>query len=412
MELNKKPWPLATIYGTRKRIDTNPDFQRPPVWSQSQKQFLIDSILRNLDIPKLYWQKTGKNPDTYAVVDGQQRLRAIWEFQNEEYGLASDADDINGFSIAGKKYSELPDDLRKIFDIYPLDIVVVTDFSDDEVRDMFLRLQNGTSLKAQEKRNAMSGKMRDFIKEMAEHEFFKNVIFKNSRYTFDLIAAQCALLELKGQICNIKNSDLNSMYKSQKEFDSKGIMAKRIIKIFDYLAKAFPEKTPELERFNVISLYILVSKLIDRFVIDNCHKDLAKWFIEFEEIRKQDEKKSIEQRDPELIVYHENISRSTDSEESLKKRNEVLTTRFFLKFPDIEQRDDQRQFTFEQRLAIFRRDQGECQLKLKCEGAKCNWDNWHADHKMPWKKGGKTVVENGQLACPQCNLYKSANIIE
>jgi len=51
--------------------------------------------------------------------------------------------------------------LRIVFDIYPLDIVVI-ETDEDEVREMFLRLQNGTSLKAPEKRHAMTGNMRDF----------------------------------------------------------------------------------------------------------------------------------------------------------------------------------------------------------------------------------------------------------
>jgi len=53
----QKPWPLATINGIRSRIDTNPDYQRPAVWSISQKRLLIDTILRGYDIPKIYWRK-------------------------------------------------------------------------------------------------------------------------------------------------------------------------------------------------------------------------------------------------------------------------------------------------------------------------------------------------------------------
>ncbi len=64
MKINKKPWPLKTIYGIKDRIDTNPDLQRPAVWGQSQKQLLIDSILRDYDIPKIYWRKTGTKPDS------------------------------------------------------------------------------------------------------------------------------------------------------------------------------------------------------------------------------------------------------------------------------------------------------------------------------------------------------------
>ena len=81
----KQPWPLISTYVIRDRVDTNPDYQRPAVWSRSQKQLLVDSILRNYDVPKLYWRRTGKKPDRYEVIDGQQRLRAVWEFFSGGY---------------------------------------------------------------------------------------------------------------------------------------------------------------------------------------------------------------------------------------------------------------------------------------------------------------------------------------
>ncbi|MGI8569501.1 MAG: HNH endonuclease [Methylocella sp.] len=39
---------------------------------------------------------------------------------------------------------------------------------------------------------------------------------------------------------------------------------------------------------------------------------------------------------------------------------------------------------------------------------KISWDDWHADHRLPWSKGGKTTVENGQVSCTACNLSKGA----
>jgi hypothetical protein len=48
--------------------------------------------------------------------------------------------------------------------------VILSDTDEDEVREMLLRLQNGTTLKAQQRRNAMLGKMRYFIKDLAEHQ--------------------------------------------------------------------------------------------------------------------------------------------------------------------------------------------------------------------------------------------------
>ena len=35
-------------------------------------------------------------------------------------------------------------------------------------------------------------------------------------------------------------------------------------------------------------------------------------------------------------------------------------------------------------------------------------DDWHADHKVPYSKGGLTTVENGQVACAECNLAKGS----
>ena len=62
---------------------------------------------------------------------------------------------------------------------------------EDEVRDMFPRLRNGTTLKAPEKRNAMTRTMRDFVKDVAGHPFFGNCRFSNSRFAFDGVVRSC-----------------------------------------------------------------------------------------------------------------------------------------------------------------------------------------------------------------------------
>ena len=123
---------------------------------------------------------------------------------------------IDGDPVAGLRYDELPDELRVRLDTDPLDIVLVEDADEDEVREMFLRLQNGTSLRAQEKRNAYPGQMRDFVRELASHPLFGSVGFANSRFTHDLVAAQFVCLELAGGPTNVKNRELNKMYSGQQ----------------------------------------------------------------------------------------------------------------------------------------------------------------------------------------------------
>jgi hypothetical protein len=107
MEISKRPWPILSVCGIKSKIDTNPDFQRPPVWSRAQKQLLIDTILRGYDIPKLYWRRLSVKPDKYDVIDGQQRLRAVFEFQQDGFPLPKDTEPLDGIALGGLKYSDL-----------------------------------------------------------------------------------------------------------------------------------------------------------------------------------------------------------------------------------------------------------------------------------------------------------------
>lgn len=412
MQMNKKSWPLRSTHGVRDRINTNPDFQRPAVWSKAQKQLLIDTILRDYDIPKLYWRKIGTKPDLYDVVDGQQRLRAIWEFFDGVFTLPKDAEKIDGEDVASLHYGSLPDDIRMRFDVYTLDVVVLEGSDEDEVREMFLRLQNGTSLKAQEKRNAYPGSMRDFIRAASEHKFFKSVGFANSRFNHDLVAAQLVALELAGGPTSVKSADLNRMYRDQADFSAVSAEAKAVNRTLNTLAGIFPEVTPELSRFNVVALYCVVSELMSQYSFEEARPLVQEWFLRFENQRRLNDDKSDDELDPEWSSYKEKISHSTDAGDSIRWRMEFMLRHFLNENPETQTKDNQRVFTQAQRLTVFRRDKSHCQLKIKCDGAKLSWDDWHCDHIVPWTAGGKTTVENAHVACAACNLSKGATQIE
>lgn len=412
MKTNKRPFPLSTVSapnGIRLRIDTNPDFQRPAVWTTAQKQLLVDSILRDYDVPKMYWRKLSSKPDRYDVVDGQQRLRAIWSFVDGDFVLPANAEPVDGDETAGCDYKSLPDDLRIRFDTYALDVVVLEDTDENEVREMFLRLQNGTSLKAQEKRNAMPGNMRDFVRSLTGHAFFKRVGFANSRFTHDHVAAQMVCLELSGGPANVKDSDLNRMYLGNKAFDVNGKEARAVQRTLTLLAEVFPDKTPELERYNAIALYCVFAELQRAYVVADIKTKLRAWFLDFETQRRAQDALDEDQSEPEWVSYKEKISHSTDALDSVRSRMDFLMRDLLTNFPTLALKDNQRDFTYIQKLTVFRRDHQLCQVQLKCEGEKIVWDAWHCDHKLAWSKGGKTTVENGQVACPACNLAKGAD---
>lgn len=43
----------------------------------------------------------------------------------------------------------------------------------------------------------------------------------------------------------------------------------------------------------------------------------------------------------------------------------------------------------------------------RCEACGCTLTTFHADHRKPFSKGGKTELNNGQALCAACNLRKA-----
>src|SRR5689334_7354984 len=84
-----------------------PQFQRNAVWPRAAKAYLIDTILNERPIPLLFFQRT-TNAQTgrasYRVIDGQQRLRAIFEFMDGRFRLS----ETRSVTLKDKKYHDLP----------------------------------------------------------------------------------------------------------------------------------------------------------------------------------------------------------------------------------------------------------------------------------------------------------------
>src|SRR5687768_59510 len=82
------PRTLSWWNAERDQIDMTPGFQRRGgLWSSTDKAFLIDSILNGFDIPKIYIADftyvdthLNVNRKPYAIIDGKQRLEAIFDF--------------------------------------------------------------------------------------------------------------------------------------------------------------------------------------------------------------------------------------------------------------------------------------------------------------------------------------------
>lgn len=386
---------LLKVYRMRGLIDLNPGYQRGKVWSKEKKKLLLDSIFRKMHVPAIYFRILDNG--YYECVDGQQRLTAIFDFFDNKISLSRKITPEYG----NKYFEELPQDIKDIFEDHEIIIVELNKCPDEEIREMFDRLQRGMPLTAGERLNAKLGAMHDFINTLSNHPFFKNVNIRDYRGAFHQISAQISALELYG-IADVKFKDLEKMYENNKIFNINSKEALWINKVYNFLQTAFNEKTPELHtRAGIITLYLLTSEILKNYAMKDKEKIIHDFIIEFENKLIEAEEN---ENDLELLKYLNAISHSSDSAKSITTRQEIIRTSFLLYAREIEPLDINRGFTEAQRIAIFRKDNQICQMCHK----KTAWNDYHADHKIPHSRGGKTTVDNGQVLCSKCNLQKGA----
>ena len=67
-----------------------------------------------------------------------------------------------------------------------------------------------------------------------------------------------------------------------------------------------------------------------------------------------------------------------------------------------------RAFTDNEKRTMYERQNGICPM-CAAEGKTKHWEieEMHADHKIPWSRGGHTTLDNGQMLCRDHNLQKS-----
>ena len=133
-----------------------PDYQRDAEqWDRRKESLFIESLLNNLTTPAVFFLE---DPDTASieVIDGQQRLNTILKYSNDEFKLEA-GDDINYLSpqsvhYSGKKFSELPQRFKTVFNDYPITIIYLPPRLELGTKlEIFRRInEGGTPLTAQD----------------------------------------------------------------------------------------------------------------------------------------------------------------------------------------------------------------------------------------------------------------------
>jgi hypothetical protein len=136
-------------------LELTPPFQRQAVWTPLQKSYLIDTILNGLPIPELYMQDVGDElgSETHILVDGQQRIRAVLEFTENQLEL--EGDDVTR-AWRGMRFEDLsPDQKKAVFNYRFVVRILPAELIEEDIRLIFTRINKNTEvLNDQEIRNA------------------------------------------------------------------------------------------------------------------------------------------------------------------------------------------------------------------------------------------------------------------
>ena len=163
--------------------------QRNLVWDDHRKSLLIHSMLTGYPIPPMYATKDSESKN-YSMLDGKQRSNAIYDFLKGKFTLTDIPevilDDGTEVDINGKFFSGLDEDMQDALNNYSLTIYYFEDITEDEVSEMFYRLNSGKPLSSIELTRSKAKDLKT-IQSIGKHELFTTSLTEKAfaKYTHE-----------------------------------------------------------------------------------------------------------------------------------------------------------------------------------------------------------------------------------
>lgn len=337
------------VIGYGGKLDIRPPFQREFIYNEKQRNAVIDTINKGFPLNVMYWSKNG---DKYELLDGQQRTLSICQYVNQD------------FSVDYKFFSNLPTDLQdKILD-YKL-MIYICDGTPSEKLDWFNIINiAGEKLTAQELRNSqytgtwLYDAKRHFSKTGCPAYQIGEKFLNGSTIRQDYLETALKWICERDNHAEIK--DYMAMHQND---DDANELWQYYQSVIDWIKRVFP-------------IYRREMKGIDWGILYNHCKDNKYNSDKLEEELK-------------ILMMDDDVTNKKGIYTYLLMREE--------KYLNI------RSFTENQKREAYEKQKGICK---NC-GNHFEINEMEADHITPWHAGGKTIPENCQMLCKECNRRKS-----
>ena len=248
-------------------------FQRHSgMWSPILKSNLVWSMLADSYIPPIVLLKDKRGEDSkgkdifgYQVLEGQQRLiTTLFPFLNDEWTLHGSVEpvEVDGFTydIAGRKFSELEEELQDIIKNYRFTVQAIENYTMEEAEKLYFNINSGVALSAMQKGKAKLGtELIEFLNTLLAGSFFTqgiNITEKQALKEDDLLMLMqgMALLDMKNTGRDFKTISASAMLGYAESIRG------------SYLDKAFPTKNKFLRKNNTPIVIVMASIALEQNV--------------------------------------------------------------------------------------------------------------------------------------------------
>ena len=336
------------VVGYNGKLDIRPAFQREFIYNEKERNAVIETINKNFPLNVMYWCKNG---DSYELLDGQQRTLSICQYVNGD------------FSLNQRYFNNLTQTEKDAILNYKL-MIYICEGTDKEKLDWFKIINiAGEKLTDQELRNAMYtgpwlyDAKRHFSKTGCPAYQIGEKMMNGSTIRQDYLETALKWISDK---YNCQIEDYMATHQHDDDSNELWIYYQSVI---NWVNTLFPNYRKEM-------------KGIDWGILYNKYKDNSYNSDKMEEQIK------------ELMMDDDVTKKSGIYTYLLSGEQKHLSIRAF---------------TDNQKREAYERQNGICP---NC-GNQFEITEMEADHITPWHEGGKTISENCQMLCRECNRRKS-----
>lgn len=334
------------VIGYNGKLNIRPKFQREFVYNGKQRDEVINTIRKNFPLNVMYWVKS--EDGNYEVLDGQQRTISFCEYVK------------GGFSINNLYFHSLTSDQQNQILDYKL-MIYICEGEESEKLDWFKIINiAGEQLTDQELRNAiytgewLTDAKRHFSKTGCPAYAIASDYLTGSPIRQDYLETAISWIN------NGKIEEYMSIHQHDQNANELWLYFQSVI---SWVQLTFTNYRKEMKGVNWGKLY-------------NEFKD-----------KKLDTKK-LEEETVKLML-DEDVTKKSGIYEYVLTRNE--------KYLSI------RSFTDNMKREAYEKQKGKCP---NCKDS-FSIEEMEGDHITPWHSGGKSIANNCQMLCKECNRRKS-----